>query len=131
MLTISKSDEDLFGAIAAGADGYLLKNAEPEELKKSIMLVNQGFSVLSPLVTRKKLNKVTLDKPSENDLSGREIEVLACLAQGMTTAQVCSELFISENIENSCQAYLGEIRSFKQGGGSKKATILGLFNPND
>lgn len=39
MLTISKSDEDLFGAISAGADGYILKDAEPEELRKTIMLV--------------------------------------------------------------------------------------------
>ena len=39
MLTISKHDEDLFGAIATGADGYLLKDAEPDELRRSIFLV--------------------------------------------------------------------------------------------
>ncbi len=47
MLTISKHDEDLFGAIAAGADGYLLKNSEPEELRRAIILVAEGKSVLS------------------------------------------------------------------------------------
>src|SRR3990170_2199510 len=53
MLTISKHDEDLFGAIAAGADGYLLKSAEPEELHRSLLLVAEGKSVLSPEVTRR------------------------------------------------------------------------------
>ncbi|MFM8320293.1 MAG: response regulator, partial [Chloroflexota bacterium] len=55
MLTISKNEEDLLGAIAAGADGYLLKSAEPEELRKAILLVSQGMSVLSPQVTRQVL----------------------------------------------------------------------------
>ncbi|OQY90073.1 MAG: DNA-binding response regulator, partial [Anaerolineae bacterium UTCFX2] len=55
MLTISKNEEDLMGAIAAGADGYLLKNAEPDELHKAILQVHQGMSVLSPQVTRQVL----------------------------------------------------------------------------
>ena len=51
MLTISQDDEDLLGAIQAGADGYLLKNTEPEELRRSIQRVAQGQGVLSPEVT--------------------------------------------------------------------------------
>ncbi|MEJ2303012.1 MAG: response regulator transcription factor [Anaerolineales bacterium] len=58
MLTISKHDEDLFGAIAAGADGYMLKSAEPEELRRAILLVSEGKSVLSPEVTRRVLQMV-------------------------------------------------------------------------
>ena len=42
-----ENEEDLFGAITAGADGYLLKNAEPEELRKAIILVSQGMAVFT------------------------------------------------------------------------------------
>src|SRR3989304_1418103 len=61
MLTISKSDADLFGAIAAGADGYLLKNASPEELCNAIIKVGEGMSVLAPDVTRQVLRAVRMD----------------------------------------------------------------------
>jgi DNA-binding NarL/FixJ family response regulator len=99
MLTISKNDEDLFGAVIAGADGYLLKNASPDELCKAILQVQQGLSVLSPEVTRKVMSAIKTDPISLQDhgLSSREMEVLQCLAQGMTTAQISSELFISDN----------------------------------
>src|SRR4030066_1268896 len=59
MLTISKHEDDLFGAINAGADGYLLKNAEPEELRRAILNVSEGKSVLSPEVTRQVIKIVT------------------------------------------------------------------------
>ena len=48
MLTISRSGDDLLGAIQAGADGYLLKNTEPEELRRGIQHVARGDGVLSP-----------------------------------------------------------------------------------
>lgn len=129
MLTISKSDEDLFGAIMAGADGYLLKNAEPEELKKSILLVYEGFSVLSPLVTRQVLRKVTSEKTSENDLSSREVQVLECLAQGLTTAQISTELYISENtVKTHVRHILEKLEASNRVEAVKKATIMGLFN---
>jgi DNA-binding NarL/FixJ family response regulator len=99
MLTISKHDEDLFGAIAAGADGYLLKDAEPEELRRAINLVVEGKSVLSPEVTSRVLKAVSSSHgiPPDIALSKRELDVLKCLAKGMTSSQVASELFISEN----------------------------------
>jgi DNA-binding NarL/FixJ family response regulator len=99
MLTISKNDEDLFGAIAAGADGYLLKSAEPEELRKAILQVSRGMSVLSPQVTRQVLNAFsgTSSQSLKAELSSRELEVLQCLGQGMTTSQIAMNLVISEN----------------------------------
>lgn len=99
MLTISKNEEDLIGAISAGADGYLLKSAEPEELRKAILLVKDGMSVLSPQVTRPVLRSMQSGQHStqEQGMSEREMEVLRCLAQGMTTTQTADELVISEN----------------------------------
>ncbi|MFC2026023.1 response regulator [Chloroflexota bacterium] len=99
MLTISKNDQDLMGAISAGADGYLLKSAEPEELRKAILLLNQGMSVISPQVTRKVLNAVDADRARKpvQALSSREMEVLECLVAGRKTQRIAVDLVISEN----------------------------------
>lgn len=99
MLTVSQSDNDLIGAIAAGANGYLLKNAEPSELANTIQQIMQGNSVLSPEVTERVLE--TLRQAQQNQaqalLSNREIEVLKLMAKGNSTRQIAETLFISEN----------------------------------
>ncbi len=99
MLTISQNDEDLIGAIVAGANGYLLKNAEPEMLRNTITQVMAGNSVLSPEVTAKVLMAVRRSQTdrSRGLLSDREVQVLKCLARGQTTSQIAESLFISEN----------------------------------
>jgi len=131
MLTISKSEEDLLGAITAGADGYLLKSAEPEELRKAILLVHQGLSVLSPQVTRQVLKAATSNDPhhaGDSGLSGREMEVLACLAQGKTTTQIASELFISENtVKTHVRHILEKLEASNRAEAVSKATQMGLI----
>lgn len=130
MLTISKHDEDLFGAIAAGADGYLLKSAEPEELRRAILLVSEGKSVLSPDVTRRVLQMVGSGKDvySEVGLSKREKEVLDCLAKGMTSAQVASQLFISENtVKTHVRHILEKLEASNRAEAVSKAIQIGLI----
>jgi DNA-binding NarL/FixJ family response regulator len=99
MLTISQDDTDLLDAIRAGADGYLLKNTEPEDLRKAILRVADGQGALSPEVTgpvMRALNRFGAAEPAPL-LSDREMEVLACMVEGQTTQQIASHLFISEN----------------------------------
>ena len=131
MLTISKSEEDLLGAIAAGADGYLLKSAEPDELRHSIQLVHEGLSVLSPQVTRQVLRAVTqgsLSRAAESGLSGREMEVLSCLSQGKTTVQIAAELFISENtVKTHVRHILEKLEAANRAEAVSKATQMGLI----
>lgn len=131
MLTISKSEEDLLGAITAGADGYLLKNAEPEELRKAILLVHQGMSVLSPQVTRQVLKAATAGDAAhsgESGLSSREMEVLTCLAQGKTTVQIAGELFISENtVKTHVRHILEKLEASNRAEAVSKATQMGLI----
>lgn len=130
MLTISKHEEDLFGAINAGADGYLLKNAEPEELRKAIVQVYEGRSVLSPEVTRPVLKAVVGWKNLQPDhnLSTREIDVLNCLAQGMTTAQIADHLYISENtVKTHIRHILEKLESSNRAEAVSKANQLGLI----
>jgi len=99
MLTISQNEEDLLGAILAGANGYLLKNAEPEVLRSTIHQVLKGNSVLSPEITQKVL--MSLRRSQQNSgqslLSSREVDVLRCMAKGLTTRQIADALYISEN----------------------------------
>jgi DNA-binding NarL/FixJ family response regulator len=96
MLTISKQQEDLIGSIKAGANGYLLKNAEPEELRKAILIAKGGKSILSPEVTSQVMGMIR-EHQIGNDVTGREIEVLRLLAQGKTNAQIAADLVISQN----------------------------------
>ena len=129
MLTISKNDDDLFGAISAGADGYLLKNAEPEELEKAINLVFQGMSVLSPQITRQVLKKVSSDRSSDNEISSRELEVLECMAQGKTTLQIAGHLYISENtVKTHVRHILDKLEASNRAEAVNKALQLGLLD---
>jgi DNA-binding NarL/FixJ family response regulator len=99
MLTISKQQEDLIGAIKAGADGYILKNTEPDDLQKDLLLIMAEKSVLSPEITGRVLEVVRTGATDTADklLTDREDDVLACLARGLTTAQIADELVISTN----------------------------------
>lgn len=132
MLTISKNEDDLFGAIAAGADGYLLKNATPEELSTAIARVHEGLSVLAPEVTRQVLRAVNLDasRAQDSGLSSREMEVLQRLAQGKTTAQISSDLFISDNtVKTHVRHILEKLEAANRAEAVSKAMQLGLINP--
>lgn len=130
MLTISKNDEDLFGAISAGADGYLLKNVTPDELFKAIRNVQSGLSVLAPDVTRQVLRAVSLEQVGAADrgLSSRELEVLKCLAQGKTTAQISNELFISDNtVKTHVRHILEKLEASNRAEAVSKAVQLGMI----
>ncbi len=98
MLTVSDRDEDLLAALSAGADGYLLKNAEPEDLCKAIRHVAAGYAALSPEVTSRIIQRARV-APQETRplLSPREREVLVELARGATTADIARRLIISES----------------------------------
>ncbi len=130
MLTISQNDDDLLGAIVAGADGYLLKNAEPADLCKAILLMAEGKSVLSPDVTSKVLRVLSQTRQSGMDspLSERELEVLQCLAHGQTTLQISSQLFISDNtVKTHIRHILEKLDAANRTEAVSKAIHMGLI----
>lgn len=130
MLTISKHDEDLFGAIAAGANGYLLKSSEPNELRQAILLVADGKSILSPEVTGRVLKAVSNVRgvPSEIGLSKREMEVLDCLAQGKTSIQIASDLFITENtVKTHVRHILEKLEASNRAEAVSRAIQMGII----
>lgn len=130
MLTISREDEDLIAAIRLGADGYLLKNTEPEELRKSILRVASGQAVLSPEVTAPilhALSKKYVD-PQPPLVSDRELEVLGCLSEGLTTIQIGQRLFISENtVKTHIRHILEKLNASNRTEAVSKAVQLGLI----
>jgi DNA-binding NarL/FixJ family response regulator len=134
MLTISQENEDLIGAIQAGADGYLLKNTEPDELRRSILRVAHGQGVLSPEVTSNILKVVARHSNEDltNMLSDREVEVLGCLADGQTTLQIASHLFISENtVKTHIRHILEKLEASNRTEAVSKAIQLGLIQKKD
>lgn len=102
MLTVSERDEDLAGALDAGADGYLLKNAEPEELVDAVRHVAAGHGYLSPEVTPQVVRRARMaPTASETGVSRREQQVLAALASGATNAQIGVRLSIAPSTVKS------------------------------
>lgn len=98
MLTISEHQEDLVGAICAGASGYLLKNMEPESLRQTIKQVIAGKSVLAPEITEQVFEMVRSGKVGmAKVLSEREIQMLRLLSSGLKTSQLAERMTISEN----------------------------------
>ena len=105
MLTISDEEEDLYQAIRAGANGYLLKEISIDEIGNAVRSVYGGQSLISPSMASKLLNEFAsmIKKEEEKQqvpvpkLTPREMEVLQHVAQGMNNREIAKTLFISEN----------------------------------
>jgi DNA-binding NarL/FixJ family response regulator len=94
VLTTYDTDSDVLPAIEAGATGYLLKDTPRAELLRAVRAAARGEAVLSPTVATKLLGQVRA--PAKDDLSKRELEVLALIAKGATNREAAARLFISE-----------------------------------
>ena len=129
MLTISQHEEDLIGAIRAGASGYLLKNAEPETLRQTIKQVVAGKSFLAPEMTEQVFRLVRSGQMgAASVLTEREVEVLRFLSHGLTTAQTGAEMFISENtVKTHIRHILEKLEVSNRAEAVAKATQLGLL----
>lgn len=100
MLTVSDADDDVIEAITRGADGYLLKDMEPEHLLEQIERALEGKMVMSDAVTHAlatALRQPLQSAPSKMaSLTAREVEVLELIAQGLSNKLIARELDISD-----------------------------------
>lgn len=99
VLTSFSDDDKVFAAIKAGASGYLLKDATPEELLEAIRQVHSGKSSLAPEIARKviqELNRPSPLPPTEEPLTEREVEILQLVARGFSNQHIAEALVISE-----------------------------------
>lgn len=112
MLTAFDNDENIFNAIKAGADGYLLKEINPKDLHTGILETMNGGAAMNPSIALKTLkllrNPIDIQNPrdqAEISLSKREVEVLEQLSKGLSYTAIAENLFLSpstvrKHIEN-------------------------------
>jgi DNA-binding NarL/FixJ family response regulator len=114
MLTTFDMDEYVYEALRAGASGFLLKDAPPEQLVAGIRAVASGDALLGPSVTRRVIEEyirrpgsiVRTPPPQLAELTAREVEVLKLIARGLSNAEIATTLFLSETTVKTHVAHL-------------------------
>jgi DNA-binding NarL/FixJ family response regulator len=118
VLTTFDLDEYVFGALRAGASGFLLKNAEAKDLLEAVRTVARGEGIVAPAVTRrliaefaaKPVRGSTVDPAVLDSLTRREREVLGCLGEGLSNADVAERLDMAEaTVKTHVSRLLGKL----------------------
>ena len=103
ILTTFERDDYIFQALRAGASGFLLKSAPPDQLINAVQVVASGEALLSPSVTRRVITEFahrpdpTTRPPTLDTLTARELEVLKLLTRGLSNTEIATHLVVGEN----------------------------------
>jgi DNA-binding NarL/FixJ family response regulator len=136
ILTTFDDDEYVFDGLRAGALGYLLKDVSGSELAEAIRTVASGGALIEPSVARKVVAEFARLAPARRTpgeglpepLSGRELEILHCLARGLTNREIAAELFLAEGtVKNYVTRILGKIGARDRTQAALRGRELGLL----
>jgi DNA-binding NarL/FixJ family response regulator len=117
ILTTFEDDDYIFGALSAGASGFLLKRTRPEDLIAAIHTIAAGDSLLSPSVTSRVIERMAGQPPPGaahdtrlDELTPRETEVLELVARGLSNGEIAAELVIEEStVKTHVKRILGKL----------------------
>ena len=131
ILTAYDDDPFVMTALQAGANGYVLKSAEPEDIVASVRAVYEGKSALDPRILRKVMSSLAGSPPpgTARTLSAREIEVLRLAAQGYTNKAIGAQLGISDRtVQGHLTNIFGKLNVASRTEAVTKAIQLGLVS---
>lgn len=133
MLTVSDRDEDLFGAIKAGARGYLLKNVREDELLEAIRRVSRGEAMLSPQLALRLLDEMAQPRRAPEEeaaLTEREVEILRLASQGLTNREIAERLHLSvHTVKTHIRHVLDKLHARNRAEATLKALHRGHLEP--
>jgi DNA-binding NarL/FixJ family response regulator len=135
ILTMYRRDDYVFEAIKAGARGYLLKEAELDELLTAIHAVARGEAVIDPAIASRVLAEFRqpqeTEKTSESALSDRDVDILRLVAQGLSNQEIGEHLFISEKtVRNRLSLVFRQLHLKNRTEAALYALRKGLISPD-
>jgi DNA-binding NarL/FixJ family response regulator len=134
VLTRHEDDASLFGALRAGARGYLLKGADRDEIVRAVLAVAAGDAVYGGAVARRVVDSLAGGHPRAPalpELTGREREVLELLAAGLPTSRVAQRLGLSgKTVRNHVSAVLTKLQVPDRAAAIDRARQVGLGATN-
>ena len=116
VVTLFEDDESVFAALKAGARGYVLKDADEDEMIRAIQAVARGEAIFSPAVASRLMDYFTAARTSPHaeafpDLTEREREILAMIARGRSNYEIAEELSISlKTVRNHASNIFGKLQ---------------------
>jgi two-component system, NarL family, response regulator LiaR len=133
VLTVSTAEDDVIDALEAGAAGYLLKDAQGEEIVRAITEAARGRSVLSPQIARTVVERARRTRAggapiARTELTEREYKVLRLLADGKDNAEIAGELFVSvATVKHDVSTVLAKLGASNRLQAAIKAVRSGLL----
>jgi DNA-binding NarL/FixJ family response regulator len=136
ILTMYRRDEYVFEAIKAGANGYLLKEVELEELLAAIRAVARGEAVIDPAIAGRVLAEFrqppAAQAVAEPELAERDIDILRLVAQGLTNQEIADQLFISDKtVRNRLSLIFRQLHLKNRTEAALYALKGGLIDPDE
>jgi len=135
VLVLTAYDDEPYvqAVLQAGANGYVLKSSDPQEIVQAVIDVFQGKSVLDPVLTQKFMAQLARKpEPSiTDDLSERELQVLALTSKGFTNKAIAAQLSISDRtVQNHLANIFSKLQAESRTEAVMKAVSLGLIYPD-